>query len=347
MIGTNNKVLNFLVAGSILSPVASSYQLRRRANQQQCAPVQRDTDSCMDSLFVLLELEEKYDAHSGSIYSDIEQSFQDTYNSVTDCTQNGADRSINSVTVLDHALLKQYDDDDDFPKINGTGLLFEIDLSCNSCGQDYWQVFEGTEVGLVDAPSPPGDSNTCSCEGPKTPDFVGALQDTINKLASSNGETITVVNATQIPLLYPEDDDYCKDPASQTTFGYYGVCPGNKDNEFSCMYTEESTESPTESPTSYPTYSPTQSNNQPGDCPGGYEDKVYIHTGCTTGKAGFAEDKDCPGGKCEMGPGYYCTDGKSVSKLNYDFDQDYYICKDCASKTAYYEVNDGTWYCQM
>jgi len=310
------------MAGSILAPVASSFQLRRR-NQQQCDPFQPDDLPCVDSLFVLLELKENSDD-----YSNLEQAFMKTYNNAVSCSQTGADRSINSVTVLDDAKLEQND------QFNGTSLLLEIDLSCNSCGQDYWQIFEGTQVGLDSKPSAPEDSNTCYCEGPSASDFVGALQDAISN---------EVVSASQIPLLYPESDDNCNDPESQTTFGEYGVCPGTNDDGFSCMFTE-GTSSPTESPTSSPTYNPT--SLQPGDCPGGYDDRVYIHVGCKTGKAGFAEDKDCPGGQCEEGPGYYCTDNKSVSKFNHQYD-DAYICKDCASGKAYWDDNDQAWYCDM
>ena len=112
------------------------------------------------------------------------------------------------------------------------------------------------------------------------------------------------------------------------------------------MFTHAPTYSPTESPTSSPTWSPTKAP-QPGDCPHGYEDKVYIHKGCDGG-AGFAEDKDCPNGKCEWGPAYYCNDNQSVTDYKWpdDFDTAY-ICKDCASRSAYYDTNDKAWYCQM
>jgi len=134
-------------------------------------------------------------------------------------------------------------------------VLIEIqDFYCNACGVSDLKLFHDNSdpVGADNIEDP----NVCDCRGPTSRDFVAAL---IENLGLTN-----LKNATQVPLLHPED---CN-AFALTTFSSAGVCPGRRNPQFDFFTpypSSEPTFSPTtESPTVVPTDVPT---DEPTDVP--------------------------------------------------------------------------------
>jgi hypothetical protein len=66
----------------------------------------------------------------------IAQQFTDTYKCIVQCTQNVARRVINQ-SILMTPTLEQEDNDARTATISSTkSMLLEIDMSCNSCGNE-------------------------------------------------------------------------------------------------------------------------------------------------------------------------------------------------------------------
>ena len=340
-------VSNLFLLSSIAIASVDAHYLRRAVEQQQCNPVPTFDDSddspttCVDSLFVLLDVQQE-GSKTMMNDNDIQTAFMETYNQNVDCQQYGADRAIQSVEVLNNAVEDEenlsYNDN---VSTNNTRFLLEISLKCNSCVHDMPQLFDGTHVGLPnDDDHPPIDANTCDCDGPNTNNFMESLEDNFNQNYNAS-----VVNVTQIPLLYPDDDDDddhhhhagvdgC-DAKSQTTYGNQGVCPGTKDDNFLCMFTQAPTYAPT---TMEPTFNPTQFSCSD------WADNVYIHSGCS--KAGYATDADCKNGPCAFGEGYYCNDSTDIwvgKGFTGSFDNSK-ICNECDSGIQY-DNDHQAWYC--
>ena len=241
-----NKAMNlFLIFSSLASPSKGQQYLRRTQQQQICTPVNDvQSLSCDTSLFILLEVDNSNNSNFDE--DDIVQVFTSTYNSMIKCSQHEARRKMNEAISIPVKQAKEQEDDTFQLDPSIKKILLEIDMSCNSCSDDYWQVFNGTQVNLDSNGLSTHVDNACECNGPNTLDFVSAFQDNIEGNSNTNN-TVTIVNATQIPLLYPNDDDNRCNVQSETTFGYQGVCPGSNDDEFSCMLT--TTNEPTSSPT--------------------------------------------------------------------------------------------------
>ena len=93
-----------------------------------------------------------------------------------------------------------------------TSILLEIDMSCNSCVKDHWQIFDGTDIELEDdninnKDSDNTDSNCFACNGTEMKDFISTLQSNVvgdNKNSNSVGAA-PIVKATKIPFLYPNE----------------------------------------------------------------------------------------------------------------------------------------------
>jgi hypothetical protein len=143
-----NKAVDLLLIGFALPPT-NGYNLRRAKQQQQqqqqqqtCVPA-NDVESTLaqsstNSLFVMLEVN---DPEVNLDEDVITQQFTGTYNSMVECTQNGARRAINQSILMASAL--EQEDNGARTDNNGstTSMLLEIDMSCNSCGNNYWQIF--------------------------------------------------------------------------------------------------------------------------------------------------------------------------------------------------------------
>jgi hypothetical protein len=117
-------------------------------------------------------------------------------------------------------------------------------------------------------------------------------------------------------------------------YGYQGVCPCTNEDTFDRLIT--TTDIPTSSPTEFSTQISCTS----------YATDVYIHKGCTGGKAGYATDADCPSGACAKGDGYYCDEGNGVSvwsPYSGGFD-DSQICDNCTSGISF-DDSYGAWCC--
>merc|ERR1712166_1609342 len=111
------------------------------------------------------------------------------------------------------------------------------------------------------------DKNECVCGGPIYTDFF----DNFKQLIAENKSNISVLNATQIPLLVSSDGTYNEELCSNTeeystTYSYDGVCPARPTESPSISpsisptdspTTTSPTDSPTESPTEFPTDFPT------------------------------------------------------------------------------------------
>ena len=72
-------------------------------------------------------------------------------------------------------------------------ILLEIDILCSSCSDNYWQVFNGTQVGLDSNWLSTHVNNSCEYNRPNTPAFVLAFQDNIEGNSNINN-TVTIVN---------------------------------------------------------------------------------------------------------------------------------------------------------
>jgi len=190
----------------------------------------------------------------------IARAFVGVYDYLTPCDNSfGAEHYIVSADIVDGF---------EVPARRGSFTrLIELTMSCNSCGnKGPWQLFEGTRVGVPDAVSLSTtlDENECVCGGPVYTDFF----DNFKQLIAKNKSNISVLNATQIPLLVSSDGTYNEELCSNTeeystTYSYDGVCPARPTESPSASpsvspTTVSPSDSPTDSPTKEPTKEPTK-----------------------------------------------------------------------------------------
>lgn len=265
MIGQQNNTQKFALffLGSLLTLQAVQGRRFLRGHNANniphanCAPIE-DTDPQYNTkAFVLLKMNGSPTAPTPTKddATAISRSFSNTYDSMVSCSQKGALREAKTAYLLTDAIERHEPDFDvDFPRGYFTWLL-EVDLRCNACGDEDWQLFNDTSTNHHHRPSP---SNTCICPGPNQTDFLQAFQQAFLEVSLFNELSVwnaSIVNATQIPLLYPYECDSSRD----TTYNYDGVCPGHSERQFDFLFSEAPSQSPTDSPTDSPTQFPTDS----------------------------------------------------------------------------------------
>merc|ERR1712161_27738 len=114
-------------------------------------------------------------------------------------------------------------------------------MKCNSCGNGIFQLFNNTERLTSERDSP----NQCSCAGPNITNFLLLFQRSFDKeLLFGRSSDVTILNATQVPLLYPDE---CV-TAFSTLYNYSGVCPSRNYCKFDFLFSDM----PSESPSNFP-----------------------------------------------------------------------------------------------
>lgn len=259
-----NNLLSLFLLGSLFVPAFSqvdkkqNLNLRRKTQSQlPCSPFVGQRSVQDRFTFLLLEFE-KLNLNTEYAPYINGTAFTEAYNSITPCSQIGAYRFVEGAAEFHDgsalAARAEYRDADGSAAFTGThhALLQFENFYCNSCGEEDFKVFFD-ESGLVGEADIAGD--VCDCRGPTVDELVGAVG------------LPDLVNATQIPLLSPED---CVQ-TSRTTYSYEGVCPGLLNPAFLFFSTSPSevpTETPTKEPTDEPTDSPTeQPTVEPTDSP--------------------------------------------------------------------------------
>lgn len=289
----------YLLLLGLLPILASSSFLRSGGRKAQQCGAAAPTDR---TAFVILEVvsDDDTDDDTKAIFNKktdavaVNTTFVSSYKDTAQCSRPAV-RSVPSATLVRAVELEDADTvaartrQADLSPTGDFTWLVEVVLSCNACDDDA-KLFSSAQDDEDDSSSnlvqnffkfansltlvnDVEATSLCSCSGPSKKAFL----DSFSEELSSKLNNVTVVAATEVPVLSDEvcygsaltagsPDGTTRQVPLLTAYSYTGVCAGRNIEVIEPV--KAVTESPSASPTSEPTSPPTESpTDEPTDAP--------------------------------------------------------------------------------